>query len=101
MASIRQLKKDADYLTFAVIGDCMVYQEWAEGANDQEIQDIIQSIITYRNELRSKINNHPEFEEPKGRQKYYKGLASEMLNTVDEKFRQLSEIVRKTEKAVQ
>ena len=30
MASIRRLKKDVDYLTFAVIADCMNYNSTTE-----------------------------------------------------------------------
>ena len=37
MASIRRLKKDVDYLTFAVIADCMNYNS-SVGKSEPEVE---------------------------------------------------------------
>ena len=59
MASIRRLKKDVDYLTFAVIADCMNYNS-SVGKSEPEVVNIVKKMVEYRNETRSKISarNH-------------------------------------------
>ena len=54
MASIKKLKKDIDYLTFAVIGDslnCLAY-----GKGTDEISAVVEDIINTRNNLRLRVN---------------------------------------------
>ena len=54
MASIKRLKKDIDYLTFAVIGDslnCLAY-----GKSTDEISAVVENIIETRNGLRQRVN---------------------------------------------
>ena len=54
MASIRRLKKDIDYLTFAVVNDslnCLAY-----GKSADELGDVVQQIIDARNDMRRRVN---------------------------------------------
>ena len=55
MASIRRLKKDVDYLTFAVIADCMNYNS-SVGKSESEVVNIVKKMVEYRNETRTKIS---------------------------------------------
>lgn len=40
MASIRRLKKDIDYLTFSVVGDCFNYAI-VTGKNNPQVSEIV------------------------------------------------------------
>ena len=54
MASIRRLKKDIDYLTFAVIADslnCLSY-----GKNTDDISGVVENVVEMRNTLRQRVN---------------------------------------------
>ena len=42
MASIRRLKKDVDYLTFSVIGDCFNYSI-ISGKNNPHVSEIVKN----------------------------------------------------------
>ncbi len=90
MASIRRLKKDIDYLTFAVIADCFNYNCYKPGNTD--VIDIVKDMVATRNDLRSKVNN-PDVEagELKG---YYKGIFNEVISKADASFTKLSDIIK-------
>ena len=93
MASIRQLKKDVDYLTFAVIDDCFTYAALSE-RNEEQVVKLIESTVLFRNEMRNRINTRQKFADSKERKAYYKGLAIDLMKVVDEKFTQLSELAK-------
>lgn len=91
MASIRRLKKDIDYLTFAVIDDsvnCLAY-----GKTTEEIAEIVETAVTKRNELRGRVCAGKQV--PKGERKaHYKSIGKDLLESVDEAFSKLSEMVK-------
>ncbi|MDR0982607.1 MAG: hypothetical protein LBM07_05120 [Culturomica sp.] len=93
MASIRRLKKDIDYLTFAVIADSLNYS-LNNSKGEDEVSKIIAEVINMRNEMRIKIVN-PTIEEGEKNavKKYYRGIWNEVLKTVDSAFTKLSETV--------
>ena len=76
MASIRRLKKDVDYLTFAVIADCMNYNS-SVGKSEPEVVNIVKKMVEYRNETRSKISARKSFNDKKEARSYYKGRSIE------------------------
>lgn len=94
MASIRRLKKNIDYLTFAVIADCMNYNA-SVGKTDPEVFDIVKTMIEYRNESRSKVASRRSFNDKKEVRAYYKGISVDLLKTVDGEFTRLSNLVKK------
>ena len=73
MASIKRLKKDIDYLTFAVIGDslnCLAY-----GKSTDEVSAVVENMIESRNVLRQRANaekaGKPVEKEERKRRKAY------------------------------
>lgn len=94
MASIRRLKKDVDYLTFAVIADCMNYNASRE-KNDPEVVNIVKTMVEYRNLTRSKVASRKSFNNKKEVKAYYKGISIDLLKTVDGEFTRLSDLVKK------
>ena len=91
MASIRRLKKDIDYLTFAVIDDslnCLAY-----GQSTDNVADVVEGVINKRNDLRRRVNEGKSV--AKGERKaYYKGICKDLMESVDQSFTQLSELVK-------
>ncbi len=93
MASIRRLKKDIDYLTFSVIGDCFNYNCSIEKENPQ-VSEIVREILSVRNDLRDKVNAGGKFKDKKETKAYYDGIFRDILIEADKSFEKLSEIVR-------
>lgn len=92
MSSIRRLKKDIDYLTFAVIDDCI--NCLAYGKSTDEISEIVQSVIDSRNEMRQRINAAKK-EEKNARPVAYNAVCKDLMVAVDGAFSKLSELVKK------
>ena len=91
MASIKRLKKDIDYLTFAVIGDslnCLAYGKDTDG-----ISAVVEDIINTRNNLRLRVNAGKTVakEEKKA---YYRELYKDLMVSIDGAFSKLSELVK-------
>lgn len=92
MASIKRLKKDIDYLTFAIIADCFNYNSYNPGNAD--VMEIVQETISLRNDLRFKVS-HPDVKEAGELKGYYKGIFNEVLTKADNSFARLSEVIKK------
>lgn len=95
MANIRQLKKDIDYLTFAVIDDCLTYNIIIE-KNDEKVEEIIRETVSLRNSLRDRINAAPKMENRKEIRNYYREIFKDLMINVDAAFTKLSETVKKS-----
>lgn len=92
MASIRRLKKDIDYLTFAVIADslnCLSY-----GKNTDDISGVVENVVEMRNTLRQKVNAGKALKAAE-KKAHYRELRKEVMVSVDGAFTKLSELVKK------
>lgn len=92
MASIRRLKKDIDYLAFAVVEDslnCLSY-----GKSTDDISEIVQNIIDTRNMMRLKVNAGKQVAKAE-KKAYYRNICKELMVSVDGAFTKLSELVKK------
>jgi hypothetical protein len=92
MASIKRLKKDIDYLAFAVIADCFNYNSYDPG--NEEVFQIVKDAIALRNELRHRISN-PEPKAEGELKAIYKCIFNEAISSADESFVKLSEVIKK------
>jgi len=90
MASIRQLKKDIDYLIFEVISDCFVYSGIHPENKSDELSAIISDSVTFRNDLIARVNNPDDKDNPKIVKAYYKSVEKDLITGVDKLFDRLS-----------
>ncbi|MFN3555394.1 MAG: hypothetical protein ACK4VN_05480 [Bacteroidales bacterium] len=94
MASIKDLKRDINFLMEEVIETCFLHYHFKADQKDklQEIDQIIEDIITTRNSLMEKINN-PDPSIGKGAaKKYFNGLLDQMMQKADEAFERLGAV---------
>ncbi|CCZ06112.1 MULTISPECIES: hypothetical protein [Culturomica] len=94
MASIRRLKKDIDYLTFSVVGDCFNYAI-VTGKNNPQVSEIVKNIIATRNDLRDRIGAAGKLENKKEVKKHFNRIFGDLLVSVDKAFTELSEAIKK------
>jgi len=97
MASIRELKKDIDYLIFEVISDCFVYSGVHPENNADESSAIIADAVKFRNDLIARVNNPDGKDNPKILKAYYKSVEKDLMVGVDKLFNRLSSISKKKE----
>ncbi len=88
MASIRDLKKDINYLTYEIISDCNTFMS----VNPDKRQDaikIVEKAVEIRNKLIAKVNN-PESAKPS----YFREIKVEIIKQADDMFEQLRKLIK-------
>jgi hypothetical protein len=95
MASIRELKKDIDYLIFEVISDCFVYSNLHSDNKTDELTGLISDAVEFRNDLIARVNNPDGKDNPKIVKAYYKSVEKDLITGVDKLFDRLSTLSAK------
>jgi hypothetical protein len=95
MASVRELKKDIDFLVFEVISDCFVYSNLHPDNKSDELTALINDSVELRNELIARVNNPDGKDNPKIVKPYYKSVSKDLMSGVDKLFERLSAISAK------
>lgn len=97
MASIRELKKDIDYLIFEVVSDCFVFAGLHPDNKTDEVSDIVDSAVNLRNDLITRVNNPEGKGDPKVTKTHYQKIQNDLTEGVDKLFNQLSSVSKKKE----
>jgi hypothetical protein len=92
MASVRELKKDIDYLVFEVISDCFVYSNIHPDNKSDELSELISDAVEFRNDLIARVNNPDGKDNPKIVKAYYKSVEKDLITGIDKLFERLSTI---------
>lgn len=95
MASVRELKKDIDYLVFEVISDCFTYSNIHPDNKSDELSTLISDAVEFRNDLIARVNNPDGKDNPKIVKAYYKTVEKDLLTGVDKLFERLSALSSK------
>jgi hypothetical protein len=90
MSSIRDLKKDIDYLVYEVISDCFVFQGIHPDNKADEVTAIINDAVDLRNDLIARVNNPDGKDNPKIVKAYYQSVRKDLMEGVDKLFSRLS-----------
>lgn len=90
MASIKNLKKDINYLVDEVIGICLLHQYTRGEENSQELEELINEMVEYRDQLINKVNNPEVKNGKKVLKSYYRTLFDDLLKKVNAAFDKLN-----------
>ncbi|HUS87252.1 MAG TPA: hypothetical protein VMW76_08430 [Bacteroidales bacterium] len=95
MASVRELKKDIDYLVFEVISDCFTVMSVKPEEKSEELSLIVADAVKLRNDLVARAN-HPVGKDNPGLVKaHYRKLREDLVKGVDKLFDRISKVVKK------
>jgi len=97
MASVRELKKDIDYLVFEVISDCFTFSNVHPDNKSDELSALISDVVAFRNDLIARVNNPDGKDNPKILKAYYKLVEKDLMTGVDKLFERLSTLSAKKE----
>jgi hypothetical protein len=85
MASIRNIKKDIDYLISEVISDCCTFMALYPEKKQEEALALINEALDLRHTLITRVN-HPE-----GKAKaHFRAIFNDLLKGVDDSFQKIS-----------
>jgi len=92
MSSIRELKKDIDYLFFEFISDCFMFTSLHDGSKNADVQNLIEEAVEMRNDFIDRVNNPDGKDNPRIVGAFYSTLRKDLLEKVDGYFEKLSTI---------
>jgi hypothetical protein len=94
MASIKDLKKDINFLTEEVIGTCLLHYhiQNPDEEKKKEIDQIVDDMIDLRDEVFNKINKPGQAPEGKSKKAWYNELYEQVLEKVNESFDKLNKV---------
>jgi predicted HAD superfamily phosphohydrolase len=92
MASVKNLKKDIDFLFFEFISDCFLFTSIHTGEKRNEVQNLIEEAVSMRNEFIDRVNHPDGKDNPALVKAYYTNLSKELMEKVDSYFEKLSDI---------
>ncbi len=95
MASIRQLKKDIDYLVSQVVIDCFLYNKTVEGANTEVSYQIMEEILGLGGQLRRRVNSTREITDPKALKNHFRSIGQDLLAGCDSAYDKLKKLMEK------
>ena len=93
MASIRNLKKDVDYLVSEVLSDsytCMIIND---NVDKEKVIGVMEAAVELRNDLFDKINTVPDGKEAKSVKAYYNLIRKELCEGTGKLFEELSGVL--------
>jgi hypothetical protein len=97
MSSVRNLKKDIDYLVYEVISDCFAFSGLHPDIKSDELSALISDTVDFRNDLLARVNNPDGSKNPKILKAYYKSIEKDLGKGVDELFERLSLLTKQKE----
>ncbi|WP_299584054.1 hypothetical protein [uncultured Sunxiuqinia sp.] len=95
MASIRDLKKDIDYLVSLVVVDCFQYSSYFENADKDAAYKIAGEVMAKHQELRQRVNHPDGKDNPKLIKAHYRKIGEDLLVACDAAYAQLAELIEK------
>jgi hypothetical protein len=78
MASVRNLKKTINELTFELVSECLSYKYFHPEKDSGKTNKAIENIIVMRNDLINKANHPTTRDDYKKNKSYFKGLIKDL-----------------------
>lgn len=94
MASLRRLKKDIEYFSAQLIGDCLDYVQYYEEAKEDEALEIIKEAVAFHNEMIDRAVHPDGKDNPKIVKAYYKKLKHDFVEGLDKAYAKLEALVK-------
>ncbi|MFO7790208.1 MAG: hypothetical protein R6V32_06520 [Bacteroidales bacterium] len=93
MASVRDIKKDINYLIYEVLADCMIYKR--ANKDDAASDKIMKNMMLKREALITRVNEAKRMDDAKEKKKAFAAIKEDLLTSVDKSFREISKLVEK------
>ena len=93
MASIRRLKKEIEFLSSQVIGDCVDFIQTFSG-KETEAMAVIDEIVVLHNSTVDKINNPDGKDNSKLVKNFYAQLKKDYVKGINDAYQRLETLVK-------
>ncbi len=92
MSSIRELKKEINYLIDEIIGNCFLQYYFVEESQRIKIEKLIEEIVAFRNDLINRVNNPSANFENKSKRSYYRNIRKELFEKANTAFEKIDRL---------
>jgi hypothetical protein len=83
MASIRNLKKDLNYLAYELLTEAFAYKHFHPELDEKKLNEAISNMVKLRNELLQRINHQEAFESPAEQKQHFRKIHEDMVKLVE------------------
>lgn len=90
MASKKNLKKDINFLVEEAISTCLVHQELQQDKTNENLNELIEEILIFREEMIKKANNPELNDNHKSLRAYYNHLNEHLVKHINEVFEKIN-----------
>lgn len=98
MANKRDVKKDIAFFTEEVVSDCLSFLVTHAERDNTDVLSIIENMEELYEEMILRVNHIDGKDNKKMVKEYFDSLYSDLLDTIEEAFGQLSEIAKNAAK---
>lgn len=95
MASIRRLKKDIQFLSAQLIGDCIDFIDSFDDGKEEKVLAIIQDAVSLHNNMIDRACHPDGKDNPKLVREFYKQLKKDFIQGLDECYKKLEKLIKK------
>jgi len=99
MASVRRLKKDIQFLSAELIGDCMdfltTFPDAKETAKEKKVMAIIEEAVSLHNNIIDRACHPDGKDNPKLVKEFYMQLKKDFIKGLDKAYKKLEDLVKK------
>lgn len=95
MASVRKLKKDIQFLSAQLIGDCIAFMDSFEDGKEKQVLSIIEEAVSLHNNMIDRACHPDGKDNPKLVRKFYQQLKKDFILGLDECYKKLEELFKK------
>jgi len=82
MASIRDLKKDINYLTYELLTEAFAYKHFHPELKEKKLDDVILKLVQIRNDMIGRINSKDSKGESGAVKSHFRKIKSEMIELI-------------------
>ena len=83
MASIRNLKKDLNYIAYELLTEAFAYKHFHPELEESKLDETIKKVVKLRNEILQRINRPGVFENPTEQKAHYRQIQEDMVRLVE------------------
>lgn len=95
MANVRRLKKDIQFFSAQLIGDCLDFLESFQDGKKKKVIAIIEEAVLLNNNMIERACHPDGKDNPKLVKEFYKQLKKDFIKGLDQAYKKLEELVKK------
>ncbi len=95
MATVRRLKKEIEFMSSQLIGDCIDFLETFDDKKDTNILSIIEEAVLLNNSMLDRVCHPDGKDNPKLVKQHYQKIKTDFIKGLDQAYGKLESLLKK------